>query len=424
MAHRSRSLASTYARFDQLEDSDDELDANRATARRRHKQKHGHEQLAAPKKAMLQSAGVLPMSVPQVAAGPKSMMKSLPDLNLSDMTEQQRSEFIDNYSNIFNKNRARASYRFPETLDEQQAICNEADRLRTQGNALFRSGEIMEAAKLYEQAVLKFADWYADSFATDEERALVHGVKIPAHLNLAACSFRLGNYGHAVVHCTQVLKQEATNSDAINAKAYFRRGSCNTELGHLDAALADLNHAIALSPDDGEIRKACNRLRERRSGYMADQKSMSKRMLNNVDRGDGHGSDGHTSSAIAAQSMEAISPEVVLGGPTYGPAIASHVPNVNKDDEARANQEYITTGSPGCSQVQGRVQNVLSHVDAQSRRPEKSQVSPPISTLECSFSLWSSAMLMQPLKAFLFCLAAAFVCVPLIQHMTSTQSQI
>ena len=43
----------------------------------------------------------------------------------------------------------------------------------------------LAAAKLYEQAVLKFADWYAECFATDEERTLVHAVKIPSHLNLA-----------------------------------------------------------------------------------------------------------------------------------------------------------------------------------------------------------------------------------------------
>ena len=51
--------------------------------------------------------------------------------------------------------------------------------------------------------MVKFADWYAESFATAEERKIVHAVKLPAHLNLAACSWKLGNYDHAVTHTTQ-----------------------------------------------------------------------------------------------------------------------------------------------------------------------------------------------------------------------------
>ena len=68
---------------------------------------------------------------------------------------------------------------------------------------MYKKGEYFEAAKLYEQGVLKFADWYAETFATDEERERVYPIKHPCHLNLAACSWRLGNYEHAVTHCTQ-----------------------------------------------------------------------------------------------------------------------------------------------------------------------------------------------------------------------------
>ena len=60
---------------------------------------------------------------------------------------------------MFNKNRLKKTFKFPETIEEQKAICVEADALRTRGNARFKVGELFEAAKLYEQAVLKFADW-------------------------------------------------------------------------------------------------------------------------------------------------------------------------------------------------------------------------------------------------------------------------
>ena len=45
---------------------------------------------------------------------------------------------------------------------------------------------------LYEQSVLKFADWFAVAWATDEEKEMIFAVKLPAHNNLANCSFRLG----------------------------------------------------------------------------------------------------------------------------------------------------------------------------------------------------------------------------------------
>jgi hypothetical protein len=47
------------------------------------------------------------------------------------------------------------------------------------------------------QAVLKFGDWFAVAWATDEEKEMVFAVKLPAHNNLANCSFRLGTHPHA-----------------------------------------------------------------------------------------------------------------------------------------------------------------------------------------------------------------------------------
>lgn len=84
-------------------------------------------------------------------------------------------------------------YKFPETIEEHAAVCEVAEELRQRGNAHYKKGEIVDAAKLYEQvdclqthayaeadasfhpmqAVLKFADWYAECFATEEERKLV-----------------------------------------------------------------------------------------------------------------------------------------------------------------------------------------------------------------------------------------------------------
>ena len=121
----------------------------------------------------------------------------------SPQDEMSKQEFLDTYSKVFNPGGKKKAYKFPDTAEEQEPICAAAAELKERGNELYKKGEFFEAAKLYEQGVLKFADWFAEAFATDEERARVYPIKLPCHLNLAACSWRLGNYQHAVTHCTQ-----------------------------------------------------------------------------------------------------------------------------------------------------------------------------------------------------------------------------
>lgn len=148
-----------------------------------------------------------------------------------------------------------AKYKLPETDSEKQLKAAEAAALKAKGNELFAQGERFEAAKLYEQAVLKF-DWYSDAIADEAEKAIVLPVKVPCHLNLALMSLQLGNYQHAVVHCTQVLRHDPTN-----VKALFRRGLCHTHLGLLAEARADLLAARQQMPSDAKLNDALAKLR-------------------------------------------------------------------------------------------------------------------------------------------------------------------
>ena len=210
------------------------------------------------------------------------------------MTEEETMKMIQERPELYGCCTAgRKPYKFPETEDEQGAKIAEADALRKRGNELYGKGELVEAAKLYEQAVLKFADWYAECFATDEEKARVHAVKLPCHLNLAACSMRLGNLQHAVVHCSQVV-----DNDASNAKALFRRGVCHTKLGNLDAARDDLRRAAELDPTSREVRAAAKELKEKRAEYAREAREIAGRM---VQRAAGDESDEEEAAEEAAE---------------------------------------------------------------------------------------------------------------------------
>ena len=191
------------------------------------------------------------------------------------MTEEETMKMIQERPELYGCCTAgRKPYKFPETEDEQGAKIAEADALRKRGNELYGKGELVEAAKLYEQAVLKFADWYAECFATDEEKARVHAVKLPCHLNLAACSMRLGNLQHAVVHCSQVV-----DNDASNAKALFRRGVCHTKLGNLDAARDARAKRRSSTATSREVRAAAKELKEKRAEYAREAREIAGRMV-------------------------------------------------------------------------------------------------------------------------------------------------
>ena len=218
------------------------------------------------------------------------------------MTEEETMKMIQERPELYGCCTAgRKPYKFPETEDEQGAKIAEADALRKRGNELYGKGELVEAAKLYEQAVLKFADWYAECFATDEEKARVHAVKLPCHLNLAACSMRLGNLQHAVVHCSQVV-----DNDASNAKALFRRGVCHTKLGNLDAARDDLRKAAELDPTSREVRAAAKELKEKRAEYAREAREIAGRM---VQRAAGDESDEEAAAAAEEAAEEEAAAE-------------------------------------------------------------------------------------------------------------------
>ena len=173
------SHATDYAAWDAFEDSDDERKKEEAAAK-----KAKADEAKARAKARADAAA---------ASG-----------NIDGLPEgMSRDEFMKAYSKVINPNGSKKPYKFPDTAPEQDAICTAAADLKKRGNELYAKGEYVEAAKLYEQAVLKFSDWYAEAFADEDERARVLPIKLPSHLNLAACSWRLGNHEHAVLHCTQ-----------------------------------------------------------------------------------------------------------------------------------------------------------------------------------------------------------------------------
>eukprot|EP01050_Picozoa_sp_SAG11_P025552 SAG11_NODE_5805_length_1460_cov_1.194710_2_plen_117_part_00 len=65
---------------------------------------------------------------------------------------------------------------------------------------------------------------HASLWDDDETVGRVELLRIPLHLNLAACKLKTKDYGAAVLSCTKVLEAEG---QAENVKALFRRGQAH-----------------------------------------------------------------------------------------------------------------------------------------------------------------------------------------------------
>lgn len=119
-----------------------------------------------------------------------------------------------------------------------------AERRRQRGNSQFQRGEYKAALGTYAMA-LSYIDedfmMQLDGFHLEQAEK----VKLPIHLNMAACQIKIGDYNTAAYNCSEVLKL-----DAQNAKAMFRRGRARHLLGQTEGALADLEAAAKLAPDD------------------------------------------------------------------------------------------------------------------------------------------------------------------------------
>merc|ERR1719235_2490299 len=87
---------------------------------------------------------------------------------------------------------------------------------KAEGNALFKQGNLVRAAKKY-SAGAKFVEADTDFSAAQQQEA--RKLKIACWNNAAQCQLKLGDYAAARALCGKVL-----DLDGLNMKALFRRG--------------------------------------------------------------------------------------------------------------------------------------------------------------------------------------------------------
>jgi tetratricopeptide (TPR) repeat protein len=102
-----------------------------------------------------------------------------------------------------------------------------AERHRVQGNALYAQEKFKEALGRYAVSLSYLDDDLLMQLEGDYlDKA--HSLKIPVHLNMAACQLQTGDQNTAIYNCTEVL-----NIEPGNVKALFRRAKARRILGQV-----------------------------------------------------------------------------------------------------------------------------------------------------------------------------------------------
>jgi len=143
-----------------------------------------------------------------------------------------------------------------------------ANKRRTQGNDLFKTGKVEQAKKKYKASLDYISSDYQMS---DTEKEEAKGIKVTIHLNMAACAIKVSDWKTVVEECDKALEIQKANT-----KALLRRGKAYNEQNRWGDARADLQRVID-TPDAPEVADAKKEL-AKVTKKIKDQDAKDKRL--------------------------------------------------------------------------------------------------------------------------------------------------
>jgi len=143
-----------------------------------------------------------------------------------------------------------------------------------EGNVLFQNGQYRAASKKYKRSLKTFEHEKEKDLEADKKKTLQNDVRLPCHLNLAACQLKLNKPAKAK---TQAVK--ALEIDSRNVKALWRHGLALQDLGDWDAAKKCYDDALAIEPDNKTIMASLKKLRATMTAYDKKQQSLYKNLF-------------------------------------------------------------------------------------------------------------------------------------------------
>ena len=164
--------------------------------------------------------------------------------------------------------------------------------LKEEGNQGFKSGDIKEAVKKYNYALL-----HLKGLGEDPTSQMVPGVQsqvltkqqkdnkkktmFACYSNLSACMLKDSRWDRVVKHASLALELQPEG----NGKTFYRRGTAYLAIGNLDGADSDLKRAAVLSPNDPAINLQLNELENKMKEFRKKEKELYSGMFSQKSKG-------------------------------------------------------------------------------------------------------------------------------------------
>ncbi|CAN1849949.1 Peptidyl-prolyl cis-trans isomerase PASTICCINO1 [Linum perenne] len=112
-----------------------------------------------------------------------------------------------------------------------QSIMDDAEKIRSTGNRLFKEGKFELAKAKYDKVLREFNHVNPQD---DEEGKIFLNTRNVLHLNVAACYLKMGEWRKSIETCNKVI-----DASPGHAKALYRRGMAYMEAGEFEEAKKD-----------------------------------------------------------------------------------------------------------------------------------------------------------------------------------------
>ncbi|OAD61216.1 Peptidyl-prolyl cis-trans isomerase D, partial [Eufriesea mexicana] len=147
-------------------------------------------------------------------------------------------------------------------------------KIKDSGNYYFLQKNYVDAERKYKKA-LRYYKWMIKTMdAPDSSSELIMNTKVTILLNFAAVKLKEKEYREVLKLCSEVLELNKNNS-----KALFRRSQAYMGLNEYDLGLADLKHALLVSPNNKDILLEIDKVKKVMNSYLAIEKASCQRMF-------------------------------------------------------------------------------------------------------------------------------------------------
>ncbi|CAI5784169.1 peptidyl-prolyl cis-trans isomerase D [Podarcis muralis] len=165
---------------------------------------------------------------------------------------------------------------FPEDSDvdlkDIHQVVSIAEDVKNIGNTFFKSQNWAMAVKKYSKS-LRYIE-ASKAIVDKEDLAKLNAVALSCYLNIAACRLKLLEWQDAIENCTKALAIDPTNT-----KALYRRAQAWEGTKDYDQALAELQKAQGIAPQDKAIQMEVQKVKQKIKNEKEKEKAAYAKMF-------------------------------------------------------------------------------------------------------------------------------------------------